>query len=270
MWASARLHADSHKGCRPIKERQTMRIARKLTLRAMLALAATALAAPSAFAQTEPLVHNQNPQIIVQGEVHGNTDTTCTQVLPSPAPNPSPPSASGGCVTHASATSVQLWAHLSAGGTEVLIGNCNVEFDLRTDAAGEGYVTHQEFTAPTQGGGGSCSRRACGQVTPPTSEGRAWSFYMRESEPAPTERLTVLFCTEPIGGGAASHCEVTVPISEPTAHNYEFVVNDASGHGTIFPHCELASGQGATFRSEAVLGVTGEGATEQRLEVRHQ
>jgi hypothetical protein len=248
-----------------------MRIARKLTLLAMLALAATALAAPSAFAQSEPLVHNQNPQIIVQGEVHGNTDTNCTAVLPSPAPNPSPPSASGGCVTHASATSVQLWAHLSAGGTEVLVSNCDVEFELRVDSAGEGYVTHQEFTAPTQGGGSSCQRRACGQVTPPTSEGRAWSFYMRESEPAPTERATLLFCTEPLGGGAASHCELTVPISEPTAHNYEFVVNDVSGHGTIFPHCEVASAaQPTTFRTEAALGVTGEGATEQRLEVRHQ
>jgi hypothetical protein len=247
-----------------------MRIARKLTLLAMLALAATALAAPSAFAQTEPLVHNQNPQIIVQGEVHGNTDANCSAVLPSPAPNPAPPSASGGCVTHASATSVQLGAHLSAGGTEVLVSNCDFEFDMRIDSAGEGYITHQEFTAPTAGGGGQCARRACGQITPPTSEGRAWSFYMRESEPAPTERLTFMFCTEPIAGGAASHCELTIPISEPSAHNYEFVVNDASGHGTIFPHCEFASTQQATFRTEAVLGVTAEGSNEQRLEVRHQ
>ena len=38
-----------------------MRIARTLTLLAMLALAATALAAPSAFAQSEPELHNQAP-----------------------------------------------------------------------------------------------------------------------------------------------------------------------------------------------------------------
>jgi hypothetical protein len=248
-----------------------MRIARKLTLLAMLALAAAALAAPSAFAQTEPLVHNQNPQIIVQAEVHGTTDTNCSEVAPSPAPVPSPLISAGGCITHASATSVQLWAHLSAGGTEVLVSNCDFEFDMRIDSAGEGYLTHQEFTAPTSGGGGSCTRRACGQVTPPTSEGRAWSFFMRESEPAPTERLTFLFCTEPIAGGAASHCEVTIPIEEPSAHAYRFVMTDVSGHGTFFPHCEFGSAASpAQFNTEAVLGTTNEGSPEQRLEVRHQ
>jgi hypothetical protein len=246
-----------------------MRIARKVTLLAMLALAAAALAAPSAFAQFESIVHNQNPQIIVQGEVHGSADANCSPVLPSPPPTPAPLTTSGGCVTHASATNVELHAHLSAGGTEVLVSSCDVELNLRVDVAGEGYATHQEFTPPS--GGATCARKPCGQVTPSTSEGRAWSIYMRELEPTPTERLTVLICTEPIAGGAASHCEITIPVTEPTVHAYRFDMTDTSGHGASFPHCEFGSpATPAILDTEAVLGVTGEGATEQRLEVRHQ
>jgi hypothetical protein len=255
-------------GCWSIKENQIMRIARKLTLLAMLAIAATALAAPSAFAQTEPLAHNQTPLLIVQQEVHGAVDANCPLVTPSPPPNPGPLVTAGGCRTHASAPNVQLFAHLSAGGTEVLVSTCNVEFDIRIDAAGEGYLSHQEFT---QGTAGTCTQKVCGQVTPPTSEGRAYSFFMRETEPAPTERATALFCTEPLDGSSPpAHCEVTVPVTEPTPHAYRFTAADVSGHGAIFPHCELGSAASpAQFNTEAVLGTTGEAQAEQELEIRH-
>jgi hypothetical protein len=244
-----------------------MRIARKLTLLAMLAIAATALAAPSAFAQTEPLAHNQTPLLIVQQEVHGAADAACPLVTPSPPPNPGPLVTAGGCRSHISAPNVELFAHLSAGGTEVLLNTCNIEMDVRIDAAGEGYLSHQEFT---QGTAGTCTRRACGQTAPPTSEGRAYSFFMRETEPAPTERVTVLLCFENLDGTNPSHCEVTLPVTEPTPHAYTFTMADTSGHGAVFPHCEFGSvASPDVFQTEGALGTTGEGQAEQELEIRH-
>jgi hypothetical protein len=244
-----------------------MRIARKLTLLAILAIAATALAAPSAFAQTEPLAHNQTPLLIVQQEVHGAADANCPLVTPSPPPNPGPLVTAGGCRTHVSAPNVEIIAHVSSGGPEVIINVCNMEMDLRVDAAGEGYLSHQEFT---QGTTGTCTRKACGQPAPPTGEGRAYSLFLREVEPAPTERLTMLFCVELLDGTNASHCEVTVPVTEPTPHAYAFPVADASGHGAIFPHCEFGNAASPdVFATEAALGTTGEGQAEQEIEIRH-
>ncbi|HYI99594.1 MAG TPA: hypothetical protein VEX36_07970 [Thermoleophilaceae bacterium] len=242
-----------------------MRIARKLTLLAMLAIAATALAAPSAFAQTEPELHNQAPRLIVAQEVHAANDIACPAVTPSPPPNPGPLVTVGGCRGHFSAPNVVLSAHLSAGGTEVVVSTCNVEFDIRLDSAGEGYIAHQEFT---QGTAGTCTRRACGQVTPPTSEGRAYTVYLQEAETAgqgPREEAVVLFCTEALDGTGAGHCEITVPMNQTATHRYQFNAVDRSGHGAIFPHCELTG----LFTEEATLGTTGEGQLEQRVEIRH-
>ena len=240
-----------------------MCIARKLTLLAMLALAATAVAAPSAFAQVEPELHNQAPRLIAAQEVHAAADVACPAVVPTPPVAVSPTVTSGGCRVHvASVGTVPLSAHLSAGGTEVVVSSCTVEFDIRIDAAAEGWITHQEFT----GDASVCIRQACGQPTPPTGEGRAYSFHMEEVEPpARTERAQVLFCTEPIGQTAPSHCEITVPLSQPTTHRYRFVAADASGHGAAFPHCELTG----TFDVEAVLGTSGEAQAEQNIEIRH-
>ena len=70
-----------------------MRTARKLTLLAMLAIAATALTAPTTFAQVEPELHNQTPRIIVQQEVHAATDVACPTVTPTPPPAVSPEAA---------------------------------------------------------------------------------------------------------------------------------------------------------------------------------
>ena len=239
-----------------------MRIARKLTLLAMLALAAIALAAPSAFAQVEPELHNQAPRLIAAQEVHAAADVACPAVSPTPPVAVSPLVTSGGCRVHyASVGTVPLTAHLSAGGTEVQLSNCNVEFDIRIDAAAEGWVTHQEFT-----GGADCTRQACGQPTPPTGEGRAYSFHMEEVEPpARTEQVQVLFCVEPIGQTAPSHCEVTLPMAQPTTHRYRFTAADTSGHGAAFPHCELTG----VFEPEAALGTTGEAQAEQNIEIRH-
>jgi hypothetical protein len=242
-----------------------MRIARKLTLLAMLAIAATALAAPSAFAQTEPELHNQAPRLLAAQEVHAANDVACPAVTPSPPPNPGPLVTVGGCRLHYLATTVVLSAHLSAGGTEVVVSTCDVEFDVRLDGAAEGYIAHQEFT---QGATGTCTRRACGQVTPPTSEGRAYTVYGQETEVAgqgPREELVALFCTEDLANPVASHCEVTVPFAQTATHRYQFTASDVSGHGAVFPHCELTG----TFNQEATLQTTGEAQAEQNIEIRH-
>jgi hypothetical protein len=245
-----------------------MRIALRLTLLAMSALAATAVATPSAFAQSEPLAHNQTPRLLVHNEVHGANDPICGAVGPSPPPVPGPILVGGGCVAHASASNFEFWLHNIGGGTETLISTCSVELNLRIDFAGEGYVTHQEFTDPP--GGGDCALRACGQVNPESDEGRAWSFYISETEPAPTERLTMLLCFS-WDAPTTFHCEVTFAVSQPTMHNYRFTATDAAGHGPTVPPCEIGSGAvPAVFDTESVLGVTNENTSERRLEIRHQ
>jgi hypothetical protein len=244
-----------------------MRFARKLALLAMLAIAATALATPSAFAQTEPELHNQAPRIAASQEIHGATDAACPAVTPNPPPAVSPTTTAGGCRLHFAAPLVILTAHLSAGGTEVTVGfaTCSWEFDLRIDPDGEGWISHQEFTP---GASGTCTRRACGQLNPPASEGRAYTAYMQEREIAgqgAREEVVIVFCTQNLDGTGGGHCEITVPISQPSLHRYRFTAVDVSGHGTAFPHCELTG----TFDEEAVLGTTGENQTEQRVEIRH-
>jgi hypothetical protein len=242
-----------------------MRLALKPPLLVTLAIAASALAAPVAFAQVEPELHNQTPRVLVAQEVHAANDIACPAVAPSPPPAVAPTVTSGGCRLHISASNLAWSVHLSAGGTEVPISTCDFEFDARLDAAGEGWISHQEMT---QSAGGTCTRRACGQITPPTSEGRAWTIYLQETEVAgqgPRETMVLLLCTEALDGTGASHCEFTIPVSQTATHRYQLTAADVSGHGSAFPHCEW----NATFNQEAVLGTTGEGQLEQNVEIRH-
>jgi hypothetical protein len=248
-----------------------MRIARKLMLLAMLAIAATAVAAPSAFAQasTEPELHNQTPRLIVQQEVHaGGADVNCPLVTPSPPVSPPalpPTTAGGGCRAHVTsgAQTIVLSNH-DAAGAEAVVSVCGVEFDIRVDVAGEGYITHQEFT----GAAGTCNVRPCGQ-TAPGGEGRIWSFWMQENEIAGNpvrERGTALFCVVSILGGPDSHCEVSLPMSQPTTHRYRFTAVNVGGHapaGTT--RCELDG----TLDVEATPGTSGEALAEQNIEIRH-
>lgn len=240
-----------------------MRLARKLTLLALLAIGGAALAAPPALAQVEPELHNQTPRLIVQQEVHGAADVNCPPVTPSPPPDPSPNTTGGGCRQHYSASNVDLVGHLSAGGTEVLASTCNFEFDLRLDAAGEGWINHQEMTPGTTG---QCTRAPCGIVN---GEGRAWTTYLQETEVAgqgPRESVVMLTCTAPIADPTQiAHCEVTIPISQASTHRYRWTAADVSGHGAAFPHCEWTG----TFDQEAALGATCEEQMEQNIEVRH-
>jgi hypothetical protein len=231
----------------------------------VLAIATMALAAPAALAQTEPLTHSSSPRLIAKQEVHGAPDFNCTLVGPSPPPPLSPIVTVGGCRVHTAAPSVVVTSHLNAGGVEVGVSTCAWEFDMRVDSTGEGYLAHHELTGPLA----TCTQRACGQTAPPTSEGRAWSMFMEETEVAglgPRESLVMLFCLENRADGAnPSHCEARIPITHPVLHRYRFTAVDVSGHGPAFPHCEIS----ATFDAEAALEVTGEAQAEQRMEIAH-
>lgn len=240
-----------------------MRIARKLTLLAMLAIAATSLTMPSAFAQeTEPELHNQTPRLIAAQEIHSATDITCTPVFPAPPTAVSPLVTQDGCRLHvASSAPVTQTIHLAAGGVETVVSNCTIEFDMRVDPVGEGWIAHHEFTGPA----GVCTRQPCGQ-TAPGGEGRAWSYHLSEVEPpTSTEHAVVLFCTEPIGDTAPSHCELTLPLTQPAPHRYRLAAPGTSGHGNFFPHCELTG----TFNTEAAGPLSGEGLVYQNVEIRH-
>lgn len=245
-----------------------MSFARKLVLLAMAAIAVTAMAAPSAFAQNEPLAHNQTPKLEVRAEPAA---TLCPAVTPSPAPNPAPGVTGGGCRVHASGPNIVLLQHVF--GAESVASTCNVEFDARLDAQAEGYLTHSELTQGTQG---TCTRRPCGLGLAGTPEGRAFSAYGREVGPG-SEQVTALFCVENLDGSTDTHCEVDIPFTEPTNHRYRFLTppqnpagqpansGGAPGHGPAGFRCELA-GQ---FDTEAVLGTTGENQAEQQVEVNH-
>lgn len=243
--------------------------ARKLTplvAPAAIVAAVTVSVAPMAFAQPqEQALHNQTPRLLATQEVHAVNDVACPVVTPTPPPLPSPLVTAGGCRLHFSGPNVSLSAHLSAGGAEVLVSTCDIEFDLRLDAAGEGWISHQELT---QGTVGSCTRRARGQVTPPTSEGRAWQIYLQEIEVAgvgPRENALIIFCTKTLDGTNLVHCPTIIPFSQPVQHRYRITAADVSSLGSFFPNCEHTG----TFDSEAMLGTTGEGQLEQNVEVRH-
>jgi hypothetical protein len=242
-----------------------MRLARRLVPLAVTATAAAAaaiaLATPSAFAQTEPLTHHAGLDITVSAEA----GTSC----PAVSINAARTVASGGCVVHGGGPNIVLLAHVF--GVESIQFLCNWEFDLRIDADGEGFFTHQELTQGTQG---ICNRRPCGSLA--TGEGRPWGAHSRETGAvAPTEVLTLLFCIEGFDSGPpvthqvdATHCEVSMPMIETANHRYSFgsTTTDANGHGTAGFRCELRG----VFTTEATqVSPTGESGTRTQVEVNH-
>lgn len=246
-----------------------MRLARKLMLLAVMALAATALAAPSAFAQseTEPLAYPANTDLSVSAE----PAAACPAVTPATPPASGPFTTGGGCVAHGGGTGIVLSGHLF--GIESIDSTCTVEFDLRIAGNATGYLTHQEFS---QGPTGTCSRRPCDQPvvgeepapSPNQGEGRPWRGFAFESQAgAPEERITVLFCVEnrhAVGSTNRRHCNITVPFVETTNHRYTFTANDVNGSGT--PRCELTG----TFTTEAAqVSPGGEGQARTQVEVNH-
>lgn len=224
-----------------------MRLVRKLTLLAILAIAATALMAPAASAQ-EPLVHNQMPGLQA-GLEPGNQP--CPAVVQFAGGG-----TAGGCRLHITGTNIAFVGHMIGG--EVINSTCNIEVVARLDASVEGFFTHAEMTdAPI----GECHRRPCGFV-PNGFEGRPWSFFATEVA-AGVERLTALFCVQDDLGNQR-HCEVDFGLVEPMNHRYGLNVpaGGATCHGA--PR-ELLG----TWGVEVDPGQTGEMEAEQQVEINH-
>lgn len=229
-----------------------MHTIRKFALVATAAGIVMALAAPVASGQ-EPLSHTQSPDLTATAE---STGAPCPAVSPSPAPSPAPLSISGGCLIHGSGANIFLVAHVF--GIESVDSTCNWEFNGRLDSSGEGYLSHVEMT---QGTAGTCSRRPCGSSMHP--EGRAWSIYGRETIPG-TRQLTLLFCTWQTGHMTNTHCEVSVPFTEPTNHRYTITANDSACHGVAGSRGELSG----TWNLETALNLGFEGFP-QHVEINH-
>lgn len=231
-----------------------MRNARKLMLFAVMALAAMALAAPAAFGQAEGI-----ETIEITNETGANAH--CPVLTPT----------GGGCLIHATSEGpVELRKHVF--GIESHITSCENEFWGRVNEDGEGRITHQQLTDP------SCQRQPCkvsGVSTP-------WPAHGDEGEgPAPiegTEKLTTVFCVEPLGGGTDESCEIEVPFGTedntlPADHEYEFGHSlEIPGHGVGGFRCELVGHwhtevgpAGAQMREENQLS----GEEEVAIEVTH-
>ena len=268
-----------------------MRIARKLVLLAIMAIAATALAAPSALAASasqhdsrsvEPQLPHTAPELQVREET---SNVLCAAVNPAAGTVPSPTLTSGGCKAHVRGHNIRLIAHIS-GGIEVETFNCDWEFELRIDSTGRGWITHQEIVDSVEGPAGGCFRHPCPQLPEPAepAEAKAWGFSLRERGlVAPRETATVLLCLSPRDGehGAQTHCELEIPFTETEAglatnHRYHLNLNPADPvTGGIPCHHSPTEEFRAEFIGElntemvnSLAGAEG-GVVEHRIEINH-
>ena len=265
-----------------------MRIVRKLVLLASMAIAATAFAAPSAFAATapqgdgrslEPQLPHSSPELQTRAEPGG---LLCPAVSPAPGTNPAPHITAGGCKVHGRGNAIRLGAHIS-GGVEVQVSNCDVEVELRLNSTGGGWITHQELTDVVAG---SCTREPCPEVPEPAepAEAKAWGFAPRETQAVGQTRATVLFCLVSRNDphGPQSHCEVELPFTETeggiaTNHRYHSNagVNDPVTGGvpchhnptTEEPRAEIF-GEANAEMVDSAAGPEG-GVVERRIEINH-
>jgi hypothetical protein len=234
---------------------------------AMAVVAPAALGAPDGLS-VEPELHEPVPGLQARLEPQS---TLCPAVTPVASTNPAPGTAGGGCRLHVSGTGITQFAHLG-GGIEVTVFTCDIEFDVRMDGDGEGWITHVELT---EGATGTCLRKPCGSAA---AEGRAWGFHTRESAPA-SERATILLCLESLNlmppptheAGTDMHCEIELLFGEGTNHRQTFLTRNgpplAGGetcHGSN-PAMELSG----VLNVESTLGTSGEGQAEQNVEVIH-
>jgi hypothetical protein len=224
-----------------------MRLVRKLTLLAILAIAATALMAPAASGQ-EPLMHDQMPGLQAFSEPGGNPCPAVVQFAGGTA---------GGCRLHITGTNVAFIGHM-VGGVEAVNARCTIEVTARVDASAEGFFTHAEMTDSPMG---VCNRQPCGFVEGQL-EGRPWAFYAKEVA-AGVESLTALFCVQD-PAGTQRHCELDFGLVEPANHRYGLNVPAAGGscHGVLR---EMTGSWGV----EVDPGQTGEDEAEQQVEINH-
>jgi hypothetical protein len=240
-----------------------MRNLRKLLLLTVMAVAAAAVVAPTAFGQN---LENHETLEVLKEPALGH----CPAVT-----KPTPHTTAGGCLIHAkSTTEVELRKHVF--GIESHIARCENEFSGRLNEDGEGYVIHQKLIPHPDG---LCDRQPCIEPFPET-EPTPWPAHGDEGHvpgvdgetgvPA-GEYLIVNFCVEPVGGGGDETCEVSVPFNTVGGVGHDYEVGDGveiPGHGTSGFRCEVIG----HWQTEAVNGTLEDepgGEAETKIEIRH-
>jgi hypothetical protein len=214
-----------------------MRDIRKLVLLAVMALAATAIAAPAALAQSNPENHET---LELRNKATG---AHCPAVT-----KPTAHTVAGGCFTHTKSQGEwEFRKHVF--GIESHFTSCEVEFYERLNEDGEGYMLHQSFSHP------SCVRRPCQEPSPET-EPTPWPAHLDElhkpgvngetglTSPigGHTEILTFNFCVEPIGGGTDETCEIDVAFNQtatPSQYEGGGAGSEMASHGISGFRCEI-------------------------------
>jgi hypothetical protein len=188
-----------------------MSIARKLLLLCVAAVAAMALAAPSASAAPGP-IHFINENTLEHCEV---ADANCNVHIESESPT----------------TLVRV-----INGVEQPISQCTDEFHALLDEAPEtSFIHEQQLTGPA----GVCNSRPC--ITEGETE---WPVHSGV-ETAPNEGgMRLEFCI--IGASGDVHCEINThvieePVPPAPEHQYEFRANGVptGSHCTIAPGVEV-------------------------------
>jgi len=208
-----------------------MRFARKLTLLATMAIAALALAAPSAFGQSLEITNEATG-------AHCGSLTVGTH------------SVSGGCQVNAvsetmsNGDDVVLRQHIF--GIESTVTECTNQFTANLNEDGEGYLTNQVL------GGAACSREPCNEEASGGAQD-PWHGTGREDDTG--SWLRSVFCVTQDNQHSNINCTVDVPFSEVGDHNYEFGHANGTempGIGTAGFRCEL---QGHWANTGATSGV---------------
>jgi hypothetical protein len=211
-----------------LKEKH-MRIARKLFLLALVAVAAMAFAASTASAQGIEVLHEDAP-----GQPHCGDGIT-----------------QEGCLIHAEGE-ILLGGHVF--GIEATVSNCHVEMEAHIE--GDGGISVESVVLTDHPGVDDCVRQPC-QLP--------WLGNGEEDDPEGSgEVVHAIFCIEPVGGGTDQVCDVEVPLATTGDHQYHLLFDDLPGTGT--PPCEL--GGSGVNRDELRIENAGEDQHED-IEIVH-
>jgi hypothetical protein len=201
-----------------------MRIARKLMLLAVTAIAAAALTAPAS-AQEHP--ENLTPTVEVIDEV---MFSHCPEVTKTGN------NVVGGC-NQVVAGEVDLIGHVF--GIEATASSCEVNLWLIVNEDGEGWVTNQVLN--DHAGSNTCTREPCmsGAANEP------WSVHIDEQELENRPAIGVAICVSPTGNMTMKNrCEVVIPIQDFGHHHHEWISGAMGGDVTGDPMggtpCEVA------------------------------
>jgi hypothetical protein len=238
-----------------------MRNARRL-LPAVMVLAVTAIAAPAAFAQSNPENH-ETLEVLKEPPLDH-----C------PAVSKLVHTATGGCLIHVKSNGeIELRKHVFGIESHISAG-CEWEFWARLNEDAEGAIIHQKLVPHPS----SCIRQPCKEAGEPSPT--PWPIHLDEGHvpgvdgetgiPA-GEWITFNFCVEPVGGGADESCEMSVPFNEIAGSPHQYELGNAveiSSHGISGFRCELVGHWLSEAVNQTLENVPG-GEAETKVEIRH-